>query len=104
MLFSTTCHPQTDGQNEVVNRTLGTLLRTILHANLKRWEDFLPFVEFAYNMSIHSATKKSPFEVVYGRNPLAPIDLTPRPMKEADVTYFSIFHSCLLSPFALHIG
>jgi len=47
LLFSTTCHPQTDGQTEVVNRTLGTMLRAILKKNLKIWEECLPHVEFA---------------------------------------------------------
>ncbi|XP_057443382.1 uncharacterized protein LOC130735376 [Lotus japonicus] len=79
LLFSTTCHPQTDGQTEVVNRTLGTLLRTVLKANLKAWEACLPHVEFAYNRAVHSTTNCSPFEVVYGFNPLTPLDLLPMP-------------------------
>ncbi len=49
LLFSTTCHPQTDGQIEVVNRTLTILLRAIVKRNLKSWEGCIPFVEFAYN-------------------------------------------------------
>jgi hypothetical protein len=75
LLFSTTCHPQTDGQTEVVNRTLSTMLRAVLDKNLKRWEDCLPHVEFAYNHATHSSTKMCPFQIVYGYIPRAPIDL-----------------------------
>ena len=82
LLFSTACHPQTDGQTQVVNRTLSSLLRAIIKKNLKTWEDCLPHVEFAYNRSIRSATKFSPFEIVYGFNPLSPLDLTPLPLSE----------------------
>jgi hypothetical protein len=49
LLFSTTCHPQTDGQTEVVNRIFSTMLRAILKKNIKLWEECLPHVEFAYN-------------------------------------------------------
>jgi hypothetical protein len=81
-LFSTTCHPQTDGQTEAVNRTLSTMFRAVLKTNLKLWEECLPHVEFAYNRSVHSTTKVSPFQVVYGFNPRAPIDLLPLPSSE----------------------
>ena len=68
-MFSTSHHPQADGQTEVVNRTLGSLLRSLLKSNLSAWEDCLPHVEFAYNRSIHRSTHMSPFEIVYGFNP-----------------------------------
>jgi hypothetical protein len=79
LLFSTTCHPQTDGETEVVNHTLSTMLCTILKSNLKLWEECLPHIEFAYNRSVHSTIKVSPFQIVYGFNPRAPIDLLPLP-------------------------
>lgn len=82
LLFSTTCHPQTDGQMEVVNRTLSMLLRTMIKKNLKEWEDFLPHVEFAYNRAIHSTTQMCPFEAVYGFKPITPFDLLPLPLQD----------------------
>jgi hypothetical protein len=81
-LFSTTCHPQTDGQIEAVNRTLSTMLRAVLKKNIKMWEECLPHVEFAYNCSLHSTTKMCPFEIVYGLLPRDPIDLMPLPSSE----------------------
>ncbi|KAK8554939.1 hypothetical protein V6N13_016193 [Hibiscus sabdariffa] len=82
LMFSTTCHPQTDGQTEVVNRVLSTLLRAVIKKNIKTWEDCLPHVEFAYNHVVHSATNMSPFEVVYGYNPTTPLDMLPLPFEQ----------------------
>ncbi|XP_019082698.1 PREDICTED: uncharacterized protein LOC104704959 [Camelina sativa] len=82
LLYSTACHPQTDGQTEVVNRTLGALLRTTIGSNRKTWVECLPFVEFAYNLATHSATQKSPFEIAYGFKPLTPMDVLPLPPGE----------------------
>jgi hypothetical protein len=51
----------------------------VLKKNLKMWEECLPHVEFAYNRVVHSITKVSPFQVVYGFNPRVPIDLLSLP-------------------------
>jgi transposase InsO family protein len=82
LLFSTTCHPQTDGQTEVVNHTLSTMLRVVSKTNLKLWEECLPHIECAYNRIVHSTMKVSPFQVVYDFNPRTPIDLLPLPPSE----------------------
>jgi translation initiation factor IF-1 len=58
------------------------MLRAILKTNLKLWEECLPYIEFAYNRSVHSTTKVSLFQVVYGFNPCAAIDLLPLPPSE----------------------
>ncbi|KAK8928925.1 hypothetical protein KSP39_PZI017761 [Platanthera zijinensis] len=64
--FSSAYHPQTDGQTEVVNRSLGNLLRCLTGENSKQWDLILPQAEFAFNNSTNRSTAKSPFEIVYG--------------------------------------
>ncbi|RDX97392.1 hypothetical protein CR513_19851, partial [Mucuna pruriens] len=56
LLFSTTCHPQTNV-----------------------WGKWLPHIEFSYNRVVNSITSYSVFELVYGFNPLTILDLLPLP-------------------------
>jgi len=65
-----------------VNRTLSQLLLVVIQKNLKSWEECLPFVEFAYNRTVHLTTGFSPFEIVYGFNSRTPMNLIPLPFKE----------------------
>nr|GEX42911.1 reverse transcriptase [Tanacetum cinerariifolium] len=64
---------------EVVNRSLGNLLHSLIRDNAKQWDLILPQAEFAYNRSVNRTTGKSPFEVVYGWNPITALNLVPIP-------------------------
>ena len=66
----------------MTNRTLSTLLHVLIKKNIKEWEACLPIAEYAYNRARYSTTGKSPFEVVYGFNPLSPLDILPLPLQE----------------------
>jgi hypothetical protein len=67
--LSTTYHPQTDGQTEVVNKCLETYLSCFSLEKKNQWAQWLPLVEWWYNTSYHTATRMTPFEVVYRKKP-----------------------------------
>ena len=71
--YSTTFHPQTDGQIERVNQIQDDLLRACVLTYGSDWERSLSFAELSYNNSYQASLKMSPFEAMYGRKCTTPL-------------------------------
>lgn len=89
MALSSAHHPQHDGQTEILNKLLATMLRAYVSEDLSDWSTWLHILEFAYNNSTHSSTGTSPNFLVYGFQPRTPIDfLIPSSARErSDISY-----------------
>ncbi|KAL8151213.1 hypothetical protein V2J09_021021 [Rumex salicifolius] len=81
--FSTSYHPQTDGQTEITNKTLETYLRCMTADNPASWSKWLPLAEWWYNTNFHTAIQCSPYEILYGQPP--PLHLPYLPGESASV-------------------
>jgi hypothetical protein len=75
--ISTTYHPQTDGQTEVVNKCLETYLRCFASKKKNHWAQWLPLAEWWYNTSYHTTTRVTSFEAIYGHNPPLVLSYSP---------------------------
>ena len=63
---SSSMHPQTDGQTERINRILEETLRHYVNFRRDDWDVLLNCAEFAFNSSVHSAIRMTPFECDIG--------------------------------------
>ena len=67
-------HPQTDGMLECFHSTLKGMMRKTCKAN-KDWDEYIPYVCFAFRDSVHTATGFTPFQLLFGRDVHGPLSL-----------------------------
>jgi hypothetical protein len=74
LIHSSSYHPQTDGQTERVKQIVEDMLRAcVIHFD-KAWDKCLALSEFSYNNSYQASLKMAPFEALYGRRCLTPLN------------------------------
>ena len=78
--------PQTDSLVERFNHTLKSMLRKTATTEGKNWDEFLPYLLFAYREVPQASTGFSPFELLYGRqvrgHPQGLLDGKPQVVRE----------------------
>ena len=61
-----------NGLVERVNRTIHSYLSTVLQENSAKWEDLIPALQLAINITPQKSTGIPPWTLVYGRAPYCP--------------------------------
>ncbi|XP_059067082.1 uncharacterized mitochondrial protein AtMg00860-like [Cryptomeria japonica] len=72
---STSYHPQTDGQTEIVNKWIEGYLRNYVSGQQKAWVHWLYLGEYCYNTTYHISIGMTPFKALYGYDTPSFIDL-----------------------------
>lgn len=66
-IHSTAYHHETLGGIENTHKHLGAYLRIQCENNKSDWSDWVPYWCFSFNTSVHSQTKYTPYELVFGK-------------------------------------
>ena len=69
--YSSSYHPETDGQSERLNQCLEAYLRCMTGENPTQWSHWLSLAELWYNTSYHTSLGVTSFEALYGYKPLS---------------------------------
>ncbi len=94
----TTYYPQGNGQNESINKVLGTLLTKLVIENRIDWDEHLSTMLFSYIKTYKVAIRYTPYQLVYGLHPLmstkhmVPIDSG----NEKDITLMKVLTSRII--------
>jgi len=81
---TTAYHSENNGALERSYRTLVEYLRHYINEDQINWDEWFPHAMFTYNITPHTATGFTPFELMYGHQAILPTALTKQPKQ----TYF----------------
>ena len=86
------CVLQANRLVERFNQTLQGMLVKFIDNKKEQWEDYLDTCIYAYNTSKHESSKYTPFEVMFGRRAVLPVDLNTA-THQSEPTEMESFHN-----------
>jgi hypothetical protein len=92
LLSSSPYYAQANGQAESSIKTLIKLIKKKIEENPKRWHEVLSKALWAHRISKHSATKVTPFELVYGQEVVLSVELNMDDLRIAQQNELSAVH------------
>jgi hypothetical protein len=72
---STSYHPQTDGQTEIVNKWVEGYLKNYVAGKQKAWVKWIHLGEYCYNTTYHMSIGMPPFRTLYSYDPLSFVEI-----------------------------
>jgi transposase InsO family protein len=76
-------HPQANGQVESTNKVIEAILTKTIQLHHKDWADRLPEALWAYRTAWRNTTGHTPYELVYGKQVLLPIEFQVKTFRTA---------------------
>jgi hypothetical protein len=75
LLNSSPYYAQDNGQAKPSNKVVIKIIKKRIKDNLRRWHEKLSEALWAHRTSRHGATKVTPFELVYGKEAVLPMEI-----------------------------
>ena len=73
--MTTACHPQGDGQTEMINSIFNMYMKVFCEKDQQEWPTLIPFAELCYNTTVSRTTGKTSFYLCYGQEAVLASDL-----------------------------